>query len=64
MTQEERVWVKVPEAARHFGIPRSRLYELIQRGEFPAAVRISERCIRVNLKEAERFLLTNRRIVA
>jgi excisionase family DNA binding protein len=45
------------------GIPRTRTYELIQRGELPA-VRIGERSIRVNRRELEKFLLENRRVVA
>ncbi len=44
-------------------IPRTRCYELIQRGELPA-VRIGERSIRVHREELERFLLETRRIVA
>ncbi len=58
MERERREWVKVPEAAEYFGVPRSRMYELIQRGELPA-VRIGERSIRVNRSEAERFLREN-----
>ena len=53
--------MKVPEAAEHFRVPRSRMYELIQSGELPA-VRIGERSIRINRKEVERFLAENRRI--
>lgn len=55
MEREPRKWLKVPEAAEYFGVPRSRMYELIQRGELPA-VRIGERSIRVNCKEREKFL--------
>jgi excisionase family DNA binding protein len=58
-----REWLKVPETARLLGVPRSRAYELIQRGELPA-VRIGERTIRVNRQELERFLLEERRVVA
>lgn len=58
----ERTWLTVPEAAEELHIPRSRCYELIQRGELPA-VRIGERSIRVNKTELERFLLENRRVV-
>jgi predicted DNA-binding transcriptional regulator AlpA len=61
VAREERIWVKVPDAATYFKISRSRLYDLIQRGEFPA-VRISERSIRVNVPEAERVLLEDRRV--
>ena len=58
MERERREWVKVPEAAECFGVPRSRMYELIQRGEVPA-VRIGERSIRVNCREVEKFLREN-----
>lgn len=54
-------WLTVPEAAEELRIPRSRCYELIQRGELPA-VRIGERSIRVNRAELERFLLESRRV--
>jgi len=56
-------WLRVPEAASLLGLPRTRAYELIQRGELPA-VRIGERSIRVNRKELERFLLEQRRVVS
>ena len=59
----ERTWLTVPEAAHELHIPRTRCYELIQRGELPA-VRIGERSIRINRKELERFLLEDRRVVA
>ena len=58
-----RTWLTVPEAAEELHIPRTRCYELIQRGELPA-VRIGERSLRVNRRELERFLLENRRVVA
>lgn len=61
MEREQRVWMRVPEAAEHFRLPRSRMYDLIQRGELPA-VKISERSIRVDRKEVEQFLKENRRI--
>jgi excisionase family DNA binding protein len=54
--------MRVPEAAELLGLPRTRTYELIQRGELPA-VRIGERTIRVNRRELERFLLETRRVV-
>ena len=57
----QRTWLTVPEAAQELRIPRSRCYELIQRGELPA-VRIGERSIRVNRAELERFLRENRRV--
>jgi excisionase family DNA binding protein len=61
-TQEHREWLRVPEAAELLGLPRTRTYELIQRGELPA-VRIGERSIRVNRRELERFLLETQRVV-
>ncbi len=61
-TEIGKTWLKVPEAAAELGIPRTRCYELIARGELPA-VRIGERSIRVNRKELERFLLEDRRVV-
>ena len=54
-------WLTVPEAAKELRLPRTRCYELIQRGELPA-VRIGERSIRVNRAELERFLLQSRRV--
>ena len=59
----QKSWLTVPEAAQELRIPRSRCYELIQRGELPA-VRIGERSIRVHRLELEKFLLENRRVVA
>ena len=59
----EKSWLTVPETAAELHIPRTRCYELSQRGELPA-VRIGERSIRVNHRELERFLLENRRVVA
>jgi len=63
MEIQEHVWLTVPEAAKELRIPRTRCYELIQRGELPA-VRIGERSIRVNRTELERFLLEQRRVVS
>ena len=60
---DERIWLTVPEAAKELRIPRTRCYELIQRGELPA-IRIGERSIRVNYRELEKFLLESRRVVA
>jgi excisionase family DNA binding protein len=60
---DRREWLKVAEIARLLGVPRTRAYALIQRGELPA-VRIGERTIRVNRRELERFLLEERRVVA
>jgi len=57
-----REWLRVPEAAQLLSLPRTRTYELIQRGELPA-VRIGERSIRVNRQELEKFLLETRRVV-
>ena len=62
MMDREKVWLRVPEAAELLGLPRTRAYELIQRGELPA-VRIGARSIRVNRAELERFLLESRRVV-
>jgi excisionase family DNA binding protein len=53
-------WLKVPEVAELLQLPRTRAYELIQRGELPA-VRVGERSIRVHRDELERFLLEERR---
>jgi excisionase family DNA binding protein len=58
---EPAIWMRVPEAAVYFSVPRSRMYDLIQKGELPA-VRIGERSIRINRKEVERFLAEDRRI--
>jgi excisionase family DNA binding protein len=55
--------MRVPEAAALLGLPRTRTYELIQRGELPA-VRIGERTIRVNRRELEKFLLETCRVVS
>ncbi len=63
MEQKERNWLRVPEVAEELNIPRSRAYELIQRGELPA-VRVGERSIRVNRTELTQFLLETRRVVA
>jgi excisionase family DNA binding protein len=57
----DKNWLTVPEAAEELRIPRTRCYELIQRGDLPA-VRIGERSIRVNRGELERFLFENRRV--
>lgn len=54
--------MRVPEAAALLGLPRTRTYELIQRGEL--AVRIGERTIRVNRRELEKFLLETCRVVS
>jgi excisionase family DNA binding protein len=63
LNEVERTWLTVPEAAEELRIPRTRCYELIQRGELPA-VRIGERSMRVNRLELEEFLLENRRVGA
>ncbi len=63
MEMKTREWLTVPALARELQIPRSRAYELVQRGHLPA-VRIGERSIRVNRAELERFLLETRRVVA
>jgi excisionase family DNA binding protein len=59
----EKEWLKVPEAAELLGLPKTRTYELIQRGELPA-VRIGARSLRVNRRALERFLLESRRLAA
>ncbi len=59
----EKAWLTVPETAALLRVPRTRCYELIQRGDLPA-VRIGERSIRVNRTELERFLLEGRRAAA
>jgi excisionase family DNA binding protein len=61
LVETENPWMRVPEAAAYFRIPRSRMYDLIQSGKLPA-VRIGERAIRVNVRDVERFLAENRRI--
>ena len=58
----KRTWLTVPEVAADLHIPRTRAYELIQKGHLPG-VRIGERSIRVNRHELARFLDT-RRVVA
>ncbi len=58
MTHSDTEWMRVPEAAAYFKIPRSRMYELVQRGELPA-VRIGVKSIRVNRREVEQFLREN-----
>jgi excisionase family DNA binding protein len=57
----QKSWLTVPEVAEELRIPRSRCYDLIQRGELPA-VRVGERSIRVNRRELEKFLLEKRRV--
>jgi excisionase family DNA binding protein len=57
----QKSWLTVPEIAEELSIPRTRCFDLIQRGELPA-VRIGERSIRVNRAELERFLLESRRV--
>jgi excisionase family DNA binding protein len=60
---KQETWLTVPEVADELRIPRTRTYELIQRGALPA-VRIGKRSIRVNRRELERFLLEDRRVGA
>jgi excisionase family DNA binding protein len=57
-----RDWLKVTEVAQELGIPRSRAYELIGRGEIPA-VRVGQKSIRVHRGELERFLMEKCRVV-
>ena len=54
-------WLKVAEVAELLQLPRTRTYELIQRGDLPA-VRVGVRSIRVRRDELERFLLEERRV--
>lgn len=61
MGRNSQVWMRVPEAAEYFALARTRMYDLIQAGELPA-VWISERSIRVNKDEVERFLNEHRRV--
>ncbi len=64
LVEEEKCpWMRVPEAAEYFRIPKSRMYVLIQDGELPA-VRIGQRSIRVNRREVEQFLKENCRLVS
>jgi excisionase family DNA binding protein len=63
LEKDQPRWARVPDAARHFNIPRTRMYQLIHDGEVPA-VRLGERSIRVDLREAEQFLKDNRRVVS
>jgi excisionase family DNA binding protein len=58
----EKEWMRVPEAAELLGVPRSRMYDLVSRGEVPA-VRIGERSIRVNRRDLEEFLRRERPVV-
>ena len=60
-TETADTWMRVPEAAAYFHVPRSRMYDLIQTGQLPA-VRMGNGGVRVNRKEVERFLAENRRI--
>jgi excisionase family DNA binding protein len=52
-------WVTVPQIAKELGIPRSRCYELIAKGQLPA-VRVGERSLRVHRGQLERYLLEQR----
>lgn len=54
-------WLKVSEVAELLRLPRTRAYELIQRGDLPA-VRVGVRSIRVHRDELERFLMEERRV--
>jgi excisionase family DNA binding protein len=55
MNTQEPIWKKVPDAAKYFSIPKSRMYDLINQGVLPA-VRIGQRSIRVDVREVERVL--------
>ncbi len=63
MDQDRDIWMKVPEAAEYFSVPKGSMYSLIQTGALPA-VRLGMRSIRVNREEAERFLKEQRRVVS
>lgn len=63
MEQKIQEWLTVPEVADLLQVPRTRAYELIQRGELPA-IRLGERSIRVHHGELEKYLLENCRVVA
>jgi excisionase family DNA binding protein len=61
METKAREWLTVRETAQELHIPRTRCYELIQKGAIPA-VRLGERSIRVNRGQLETFLLESRRV--
>lgn len=63
MEKTAQEWLTVPEVAAELRIPRSRAYELVQRGELPA-VRLGQRSIRVNRRQLEEFLFESRQVVA
>ncbi len=56
-------WITVADAAEELGIPLTRCYEMIQRGELPA-IRVGERSIRVNRHELEEYLFEHCRAAA
>lgn len=53
-------WLTVAEAAEELQIPKTRAYMLIQSGDLPA-VRVGEKSLRVNRRELEEFLTSERR---
>jgi excisionase family DNA binding protein len=62
MESKGREWLTVRQTAEELHIPRTRAYQLIQKGQLPA-VRIGERSLRVHRGELEKFLLETRRVV-
>jgi excisionase family DNA binding protein len=52
-------WLKVPDVARELGIPKSRAYDLVAKGDLPG-VRVGRRTIRIPRSQLTRFLLEQR----
>ncbi len=52
----ERRFLRVAEVMRIVGLSRSTIYDLEQRGEFPARVRLGRRAVRWDSHELERWL--------
>jgi excisionase family DNA binding protein len=57
-TYEERVLLRVPEAARRLGISTSQAYELARRGELPGVVRLGG-AVRVSVRLIEEWIDTH-----
>lgn len=53
-------WLTIKDTARELQIPLSRAYMLVQSGDLPA-VRVGEKSLRVNRRELEEFLISERR---
>lgn len=62
-SNKDQPLITVADAAEELGIPLTRAYELIQRGDLPA-VRVGERSIRVNRRELEEYLFEHCRAAA